>query len=133
MSINNNYKITIEKYIKECIKDIKNNNDMYIMNCTVLEEYRSKGVGKRMLGSFISKMEKVGFESYRLDCLLHNLRAKNLYHGLGFKEMEEVVGFGGYTDSKVEVVVFKKHKGDYLSSEFQPKAKYNSLMEDYYD
>ena len=134
IGINENNKVTIEKYIYGCIEDVKNNDAMYIMNCTVLEECRGRRIGTKLLGHFISNMEKVGFENYRLDCLLHNLRAKNLYHGLGFKEMEEVEGFRGYVKNPVEVVVFKRHKGDYLPGEFQKKEHYTGLVEskDYY-
>lgn len=124
--MNKNYKDTIEKYIYACIEDIKNNESMYIMNCTVLEEFRGRRIGSKLLGHFISHMEKAGFENYRLDCLLHNLRAKNLYHSLGFKEMEEVKGFGGDNPAP-EVVVFKRHKGDYLPEEFQKKENYEGI------
>ncbi len=122
--INENHKISIEKYVNECIKDVINNDSMYIMNCAVLEECRGRRIGTKLLGHFISNMERAGFENYRLDCLLHNLRAKNLYHSLGFKEMEEVKGFGGYSKESPEVVVFKRHKGDYLPSEFQKEENY---------
>lgn len=124
MKINKNHKDTIEKYVDECIKDVLNNDAMYIMNCAVLEECRGRRIGTKLLGHFISNMERAGFKDYRLDCLLHNLRAKNLYHSLGFKEMEEVKGFGGYVKDPIEVVVFKRHKGDYLPEEFQKEENY---------
>lgn len=127
VAINKNYQETIEHYIEECIKDVKSNDAMYIMNCAVLEECRGRKIGTKLLGHFIGHMEKAGFENYRLDCLLHNLRAKNLYHSLGFKEMEEVKGFGGYVKEPIEVVVFKRHKGDYLPGEFQRSEKYAGL------
>lgn len=127
ININENYKTTIEKYIYECLHDITNNNSMYIMNCAVMEECRGRRIGTKLLGHFIHNMEKAGFENYRLDCLLHNLRAKNLYHSLGFKEMEEVSGFGGYVKDPIEVVVFKRHKGDYLPDEFQKYEKYEGI------
>ena len=128
IAINKNHKETIEQYVAACIKDVLSSDAMYIMNCAVLEECRGRKIGTKLLGHFISYMEKAGFENYRLDCLLHNLRAKNLYHGLGFKEMEEVKGFGGYVKEPVEVVVFKRHKGDYLPEEFQKKEKYSGLV-----
>ena len=79
----------IEKYLYACIDEAKeaDSNFLYIMNCAVLEECRSQGIGKKLLGHFIGNMEKAGFNVFMLDCLLHNLRAKNLYHSLGFKEM----------------------------------------------
>ena len=127
ISINKNYKTTIEKYIYACREDVENNDAMYIMNCTVLEEYRGRRIGSKLLGHFISNMERAGFENYRLDCLLHNLRAKNLYHSLGFKEMEEITGFGGFVKEPIEVVVFKRHKGDYLPEEFQKRENYTGV------
>ena len=128
IKINENHKKSIEEYIYECINDVINNDAMYIMNCAVLEECRGRRIGTKLLGHFISNMERAGFENYRLDCLLHNLRAKNLYHSLGFKEMEEVKGFTGYVEGTVDVVVFKRHKGDYLPEEFQTKEKYVGLV-----
>lgn len=41
--------------------------------------------------------------------------------------MEEVTGFGGYVETPIEVVVFKRHKGDYLPDEFQHYEKYEGL------
>lgn len=64
-------------------------------------------------------MEVVGYDTFALDCLLHNLRAKNLYHSMGFKEMKEIVGFDGTDHSNVEVVSFLRKKGNYYPEEFQ--------------
>lgn len=125
IKINKKHKNLIENYIYDCIEDINNNDNMYIMNCAVLEEYRGQGIGKKLLGHFIGNMERAGFKNFKLDCLLHNLRAKNLYHGLGFKEMEETVGFTWKTP--VELVVFKRHEGNYLPEEFQKKENYKGL------
>lgn len=120
-------KIIIENYIYSCIDEVKDNdnNFLYIMNCTVSKECQGQGIGKKLLGHFIGNMEKVGFNYFMLDCLLHNLRAKNLYHSLGFKEMEETQGFE-YV-SPVELVIFKRHEGDYLPEEFQKKENYVNL------
>ena len=51
--------------------------------------------------------------------MIRNLRAKNLYHCMGFREIKEIVGFDGTNESKVEVVSFLRKKGDYYPSEFQ--------------
>ncbi len=126
ININENHKNTIEKYIYHCIDCIKEENDMYIMNCTVLEECRGRKIGTKLLGHFISNMERAGFDRFRLDCLLHNLRAKNLYHSLGFKEVEDLLDFGGYGPD-VEIVTFKRHKGDFLPEEFQKVEKYGEI------
>mgnify|MGYP003299763588 CR=1 FL=1 len=64
-------------------------------------------------------MENTHFETFELDCLLHNLRAKNLYHNMGFREIKEIVGFDGTDHSNVEVVSFLRKKGAYYPEEFQ--------------
>lgn len=64
-------------------------------------------------------MEKAGYNQFTLDCLLHNLRAKNLYHGFMFKEMKEIIGFDGTDHSKVEVISTLWKKGAYLPEEFK--------------
>lgn len=124
---NNNYEFTINNYVKECIKEVKEGDSLYIMNCTVLDECRGRKIGTKLIGHFIGNMERAGFENFSLDCLLHNLRAKNLYHSMGFKEIKEIVGFDGTDSSTVEVVSFKRHKGNYLPEEFQKKENYPGL------
>ena len=124
---NHNYEFTINNYVNECIKEVKDSDSLYIMNCAVLEECRGRQIGTKLIGHFIGNMEKAGFENFSLDCLLHNLRAKNLYHSMGFKEIKEIVGFDGTDNSTVEVVSFKRHKGNYLPEEFQKQENYPGL------
>ena len=119
IKINNNYAFTIKNYILGLIEEVKNNKYIYISNICVNPDYRSKKIGTRILGHYITQMEKAGWEVFALDCLLHNLRAKNLYHSFGFKEMKEITGFDGTDHSTVEVVSFLRKKGDYLPYEFQ--------------
>ena len=38
--------------------------------------------------------------------------------------MKEVTRFNGYSKESVEVVVFKRYKGDYLPEDFQKQEKY---------
>ena len=118
-AINSRYAKTITEYIEGVIKEVKALDNLYIMNCTVLDGYRGKKIGTRLLGYFLAQMEEIaGFKVCSLDCLLHNLCAKNLYHSMGFKEVEEITGFNGVDDS-VEAVRFLRHKGNYLPTEFQ--------------
>ena len=126
-SINERYKITINQYIKEIIKKAKMTNSLYIMNFTVLDGYRGKRIGTKLLGYFLSQMELAGHNSYSLDCPLHDLRAKNLCHSLGFKEVMVTIRFDGTNHSNVEAVTFLRHKGNYLPEEFQQKQNYNDL------
>lgn len=119
--VNHNFDFTITNYIEGLIKEIKEINDkeyLYLSNVCVEEGYRGKKIGAHLFGYFVSQMEKVGFNKFALDCLLHNLRAKNLYHSFGFKEMKEIVGFDGTDHSEVEVVSFLRKKGAYMPEEF---------------
>lgn len=118
-NINNNYHFTINHYIKEIINEVVDSNHLYISNICVDKNYRGKHIGTRLLGYFIRQMENAGFETFALDCLLHNLRAKNLYHNFGFREIKEIVGFDGTENSKVEVVSMLRKKGEYLPEEFK--------------
>lgn len=118
-NVNDNYKTTIEKYIKPILDEVEELDDktIYIPNVCIDNNLRGKKIGSRLLGYYISQMEKAGFEKFALDCLLHNLPAKNLYHSLGFKEMKLMNGFTG-DDSNVDVVCFFRKKGAYLPEEF---------------
>lgn len=117
--VNEKYKITIEKYIKPILEEVEEfeNNAIYIPNVCIDQTLRGKQIGTKLLGYFISQMEKQGYNRFALDCLLHNLPAKNLYHSLGFKEMKLMNGFTG-TDKDVDVVCFLRKKGTYLPTEF---------------
>lgn len=119
MKIDYNFEFTIKNYILALVEEVKNNNYIYISNVCVNPNYRSNRIGTKILGHFISQMEKAGWDEFALDCLLHNLRAKNLYHSLGFKEIKEIVGFDGTNHSTVEVVSFLRKNSDYLPYEFQ--------------
>lgn len=121
--INSRHAFTIDNYVIPIEREIDyfDNHTMYISNVCVDENIRGKGIGSYLLGYFISQMEKQGFDVFHLDCLLHNLRAKNLYHTMGFKEMKLIVGFDGTDHSKVEVVSFLRKKGAYYPEDFQVK------------
>ena len=122
MKINDNYRITITKYIKaveEEIRETEYTDYLYISNLCVDENHRGKKIGSYLMGYFVNQMEDHGYNTFALDCLLHNLRAKNLYHDMGFKEMREIVGFDGTDHSNVEVVSFLRKKGNYYPEEFQ--------------
>lgn len=118
--INSNYDFTIKNYIKPIIKDVVeyDDNSIYIINVCVKQNLRGKHIGTRLLGYFLSQMEEQGYDKFYLDCLLHNLRARNLYHSFSFREMKEVVGFDGTDSSKVEVVAMLRKKGAYLPKDF---------------
>lgn len=117
--VNDNYKITVAQYIMPIIDEVKSydNETFYIPNVCIDKSLRGRKIGTKLLGYYIKQMEKEGFNKFALDCLLHNLPAKNLYHSLGFREMKLINGFdckGG----KVDVVSFLRKKGAYLPEEF---------------
>ena len=118
-AINNNYKFTINHYVNEIINEVVNKKYMYLVNVAVDVEYRSHKIGKRLLTYFIEQMHEAGFDEIGFDCLMHNLRAKNLYHSLGFKEVSEGFGFDGTDNSTVEIVFFKKKSTTYTQKDFQ--------------
>lgn len=117
--INKYYKTTIKEYIQPILDEVAEYDDetIYIPNVCIDKNLRGKKIGTKLLGYFISQMEKSGFNKFALDCLLHNLPAKNLYHSLGFREMKLMDGFTG-EDYLVDVVCFLRKKGAYLPEEF---------------
>ena len=117
---NDEYAFVVKNYIKLLIDEVNGNKSMYIVNCCVDKTVRSKRIGSVMLGNFIKLMEKAGYDTIEFDCLLHNVRAKNLYHSLGFKEMYTGIGFNGTENPTYpEIVFFKRKTGDSLLGEFK--------------
>ena len=134
--VNHNYEFTINNYLKELIKEVTEKKYMYLVNVAVDVEFRSRRIGSRLLKYFIEQMHEVGFEEIGFDCLMHNLRAKNLYHSLGFKEVAEGIGFDGTEHSTVEIVFFKKKSTPYTAKDFQmlpnSNVKNNDLKREEY-
>lgn len=118
-NVNSRYNITINKHIKEIIKDVESNQFLYINNICVDRDYRGKRIGTNLLGYYISQMGKAGFEDFKTVCPIHNLKAKNLFHRFGFNEIVELVGFDGSYQPTVEVVTMHRKKGEYLPEEYQ--------------
>lgn len=118
-AVNDRYNFTINHYVKEIIKEVEEKHYMYLVNVSVDVDYRSQRIGSRMLTYFIEQMHQAGFDEIGFDCLMHNLRAKNLYHSLGFKETSEGIGFDGTENSTVEIVFFKKKATAFVPKDFQ--------------
>ena len=134
--VNHQYEFTVNHYLKELIKEVTEKKYMYLVNVAVDVHYRSRRIGSRLLKYFIEQMHEVGFEEIGFDCLMHNLRAKNLYHSLGFKEVAEGIGFDGTEHSTVEIVFFKKKSTPYTAKDFQmlpnSNVKNNDLKREKY-
>ena len=105
-SVNHQYNFTVQNYLKVLIDEVKEKKYMYLVNVSVDVHYRSRRIGSRLLKYFIEQMHEAGFDEIGFDCLMHNLRAKNLYHSLGFKEVSEGFGFDGTEHSTVEKVLW---------------------------
>ena len=116
---NKRFEKVIEKYLYPILDEVEEYDDetMYIPNVCIDKNLRGRKIGTKLLGYFINQMEEVGFNKFSLDCLLHNLQAKNLYHSLGFREIRLINGFTG-DDSPLDVVSFLRKKGNYLPEEF---------------
>lgn len=135
-NVNDNYKFTVENYLKVLIEEVEEKQYMYLTNICIDTNLRSKKIGKRLLKYFIEQMHEAGFDEIGFDCLMHNLRAKNLYHSLGFKEVSEGFGFDGTNHSTVEIVFFKKKSTPYTAKDFQmlpnTNVKNNDLKREKY-
>ena len=103
---------------------------MYLVNIAVDIKYRSKKIDKRLLSYFIEQMHEAWFDEIGFDCLMHNLRAKNLYHNLGIKEVSDEIGFDGTSYSTVETVFFKKKATAYTQKDFQMMPNTNVKKND---
>lgn len=117
--IDEKYKYTIGSYIFEIIDQVEKDNFMSLIVVCVSEAFRNRKIGTNLLENFISQMEEVGYEEFQTDCLLHNLRGKNLGHSLGFKEVNIFKGFDGKNPPEVEVVTFLRKKGEFLPQDFK--------------
>ena len=130
-SVNHNYEFTTKNYIKSLIDEVREKKYMYLVNVCIDTEYREKRVGYRMLKYFIDQMYDAGFDEIGFDCLMHNMRAKNLYHSLGFKETGDGIGFDGTDHSTVEIVFFKKKKSKFTPADFEMKQDADVKIADF--
>jgi N-acetylglutamate synthase-like GNAT family acetyltransferase len=64
------------------------NNICEMRTLYVQPESRGKGVGKKLAQASISEARKLGYSSVRLDTLAFMNNALNLYHTLGFYDIE---------------------------------------------
>lgn len=118
-SVNNNYKFIVDDYLKYLINEVNEKKFVYLTNISVDVDYRGKKVGSRILKDWVKRTDEEGYTEIGFDCLMHNLRAKNLYHSLGFKEVAEGIGFDGTIYSTVETVFFKRKTTPYTEEDFQ--------------
>lgn len=125
VNVNQKYRFVVNSYLKEIIADLENfsTGAMYISNLCIDKKYRDKHIGTRLVGYFIAQMEKAGFNSFHVDCPIHNLRAKNLYHTLNFKEVAEMSFFDGTNKSNAGTVTMLRKKNEYMKKDFVEALK----------
>ena len=53
------------------------------------EEYRGKGIGKKLANRIIQEARQIGYKRMRLDTISTMVEAIHLYKSMGFKEIEQ--------------------------------------------
>ena len=56
----------------------------HILSVAVLEQYRSQGLGRKLLEYFIKRTEILGYNSIKLEVNVDNTKGIQLYESLGF-------------------------------------------------
>ena len=59
-------------------------DESHITNIAVLEEYRGRGIGKQLTQALLQYLSNLGACYATLEVRVSNVRAQNLYKGLGF-------------------------------------------------
>lgn len=100
------YQFAIEHYVEPSVRQAQkmDASTITVLDCCVAANERGQGLGRLLLGDFMSTMQKRGFAKCELDCLADNEPALALYHGLGFQEIKRGIGFDGTTHSQVRIV-----------------------------
>lgn len=88
------YAFTIDNYIMELIKEVRDLKLPYVSNVAVHHDYRGKRIGSIMLGHVIAENRDL-YKKILLDVLSNNPSAIKLYQKLGFEiTSPEVMGIG---------------------------------------
>lgn len=77
----NNKGIYLDTLERQCFED-----EFYIDSISVLEEYRSQGIGKEIFNYLFDYVKLYDFKKISLLVDFENIKAKKLYENLGFKE-----------------------------------------------
>ena len=106
ISINRNFKYTINNYILPVTKHIEDNL-IYVSNVCVNLNKRRKHIGTNLLKTLIAENPGKNFE---LDVLAINGPAINLYTKMGFKIVDSKTGFNGPYKPKPPIFTMKRNK-----------------------
>lgn len=108
---NDHYRFAIERYVEPSVRSVQKStpDTMTILDCCIAPDFRGQGLGKRLLGEFMTAAESHGFRRFELDCLAGNQPALALYHGLGFQDVKPGIGFDGTDHSQVAIMSLARH------------------------
>ena len=105
---NENYDFTIDNYISQLIKEVKEEDFAYISNVCVDPNYRDLHIGTYMVDKLIEIYKNKMYEEIALDVLAGNPRAIHLYEKMGFEKSSDIVeGFAGKDLEKPDVFTMK--------------------------
>lgn len=100
INVNERYKFTVENYVLELVKEVKESSFAYISNVCVDENYRGMHIGNYMLSNIIKIYKDKFFKEIVLDVLADNPNAITLYERLGFEKFSEL--FEGFNDPNMD-------------------------------
>ena len=100
INVNERYKFTVENYVLELVKEVKESSFAYISNVCVDENYRGMHIGNYMLSNIIKIYKDKFFKEIVLDVLADNPNAISLYERLGFEKFSEL--FEGFNDPNMD-------------------------------
>jgi ribosomal-protein-alanine N-acetyltransferase len=82
--------------------------EAHILNLCVSEEYRCRGVGKRLLGTLIERAAAAGMSEAYLEVRPTNTSAIRLYLALGFEQVGMRRGYYQAVGGREDAAVFKR-------------------------
>lgn len=97
---NERYCFTVDNYIKNLIKEVKQSTFAYISNVCVHKDYRGRHIGNMLVSHVINIYTDKCYNELVLDVLAKNPGAIKLYENLGFEKFTEI--FKGFNKPNAE-------------------------------
>lgn len=66
----------------------------------VSKQYRSQGIGRRLIKTVIAEAKKLGIKGLSIQPVARNLRALKLFYDLGFKKLGQIEMFIDFSEKK---------------------------------